>query len=433
MNPFLETLLDTPLDDTYRGVPPGEATVALRAVATRQWQPRSGNMALPVLTMDEAAFAHNVEQIFGYVRSHGAALAPHAKTPMSPQIVQRLLDAGAWGATVANLQQAAVLLRAGVRRLMLGNEIGGAASGARLGKLLAAYPDARMLMFADSADSVRSLAAAAGHAGRPVEVLVEVGGGRAGARDDAAVEAILEAVAAQGGKLALAGVATYEGAVATSDPAVTARQIAALMERAARAFQQVRALAPQAPLVFTAGGSAFFDQVTQAAKPLLAQDGNALLVLRSGAIFFHDHGTYERALRAMDARSGFEIDGQARHAAADFRPALRLWGEVLSRPEPGLAICGFGMRDVSYDQDLPVPLAAFRDGAPLPGWDPEGRVTRLNDQHAFLAISPDSALAPGDVVEFGISHPCTCLDHWRVFFGLDAEGRVQSAYRTFFG
>lgn len=433
MNPFLETLLDTPLDDTYRGVPPGEAAVALRAVATRQWQPRSGNMALPVLTMDEAAFAHNVEQIFGYVRSHGAALAPHAKTPMSPQIVQRLLDAGAWGATVANLQQAAVLLRAGVRRLMLGNEIGGAASGARLGKLLAAYPDARMLMFADSADSVRSLAAAAGHAGRPVEVLVEVGGGRAGARDDAAVEAILEAVAAQGGKLALAGVATYEGAVATSDPAVTARQIAALLERAARAFQQVRALAPQAPLVFTAGGSAFFDQVTQAAKPLLAQDGNALLVLRSGAIFFHDHGTYERALRAMDARSGFEIDGQARHAAADFRPALRLWGEVLSRPEPGLAICGFGMRDVSYDQDLPVPLAAFRDGAPLPGCDPEGRVTRLNDQHAFLAISPDSALAPGDVVEFGISHPCTCLDRWRVFFGLDAEGRVQSAYRTFFG
>lgn len=433
MNPFLETLLDTPLDDTYRGVPPGEAAVALRAVATRQWQPRSGNMALPVLTMDEAAFAHNVEQIFWYVRSHGAALAPHAKTPMSPQIVQRLLDAGAWGATVANLQQAAVLLRAGVRRLMLGNEIGGAASGARLGKLLAAYPDARMLMFADSADSVRSLAAAAGHAGRPVEVLVEVGGGRAGARDDAAVEAILEAVAAQGGKLALAGVATYEGAVATSDPAVTARQIAALMERAARAFQQVRALAPQAPLVFSAGGSAFFDQVTQAAKPLLAQDGNALLVLRSGAIFFHDHGTYERALRAMDARSGFEIDGQARHAAADFRPALRLWGEVLSRPEPGLAICGFGMRDVSYDQDLPVPLAAFRDGAPLPGCDPEGRVTRLNDQHAFLAISPDSALAPGDVVEFGISHPCTCLDRWRVFFGLDAEGRVQSAYRTFFG
>ena len=127
---------------------------------------------------------------------------------MSPQIVQRLLDAGAWGATVANLQQAAVLLRAGVRRLMLGNEIGGLASGARLGRLLAAYPDARLLAFADSADTVRALAAAAGEAGRPVDVLVEVGGGRAGARDAAGVRAILDAVQAQGGKLSLAGVAT---------------------------------------------------------------------------------------------------------------------------------------------------------------------------------------------------------------------------------
>ncbi|WP_258130408.1 alanine racemase [Achromobacter anxifer] len=433
MNPFLETLLDTPLDDTYRGIPPGEPALPLRAVASRRWQPRNGDMALPVLTLDEAAFAHNVERIFQYARSHGAALAPHAKTPMSPQIVQRLLDAGAWGATVANLQQAAVLLRAGVTRLMLGNEIGGTASGARLGKLLAAYPDARLLAFADSAATVRSLAAAAAQAGRPVEVLVEVGGGRAGARDDAAVAAILDAIREQDDKLALAGVATYEGAVASSDAALTATNIAALMERAARAFRQVRALAPQAPLVFTAGGSAFFDQVTQAAQPWLAEDGNAQLVLRSGAIFFHDHGTYQRALQAMDARAGFQVDGQARNAATDFRPALRLWGEVLSRPEPGLAICGFGMRDVSYDQDLPAPLAAFRDGAPLAGWDAQARVTRLNDQHAFLAIAPDSALAPGDVIEFGISHPCTCLDRWRVFFGLDVDGRVQSAYRTFFG
>ncbi|RIJ02679.1 amino acid deaminase [Achromobacter sp. K91] len=433
MNPFLETLLDSPLDDTYRGIPPGEPAVPLRGVAARGWQPRSGNMALPVLTLDEAAFAHNVEQIFQYARSHGAALAPHAKTPMSPQIVQRLLDAGAWGATVANLQQAAVLLRAGVTRLMLGNEIGGAASGARLGKLLAGYPHARLLAFADSADTVRSLAAAAAEAGRPVEVLVEVGGGRAGARDDAAVAAILAAIREQGDKLALAGVATYEGAVASSDAALTASNIAALMERAARAFKEVRALAPHAPLVFTAGGSAFFDHVTQAAKGWLFEDGNAQLVLRSGAIFFHDHGTYQRALQAMDARAGFLVDGQARNAATDFRPALRLWGEVLSRPEPGLAICGFGMRDVSYDQDLPAPLAAFRGGAALPGWDTQARVTRLNDQHAFLAIAPDSELAPGDVIEFGISHPCTCLDRWRVFFGLDADGRVQSAYRTFFG
>ena len=131
-----------------------------------------------------------------------------------------------------------MLLRAGVRRLMLGNEIGGLASGARLGQLLAAYPDARLLAFADSADTVRALAAAAGEAGRPVDVLVEVGAA-APARDAAGVRAILDAVQAQGGKLSLAGVATHEGAVASSDPEATRRNIAALMARAIDALHQV--------------------------------------------------------------------------------------------------------------------------------------------------------------------------------------------------
>eukprot|EP01083_Nonionella_stella_P246658 856058_1 len=92
----------------------------------------------------------------------------------------------------------------------------------------------------------------------------------------------------------------------------------------------------------------------------------------------------------MDQRAGFEFGGE-RHSAADFQPALRLWGEVLSRPEPGLAICGFGMRDVSYDQDLPTPLAAYRDGRPVAGWNADAaRVAKLNDQHAFLALPADS-------------------------------------------
>jgi len=433
MSPFLDALLDSSLDDSIRGVPPGTAPLRLRDVGAQGWRPAAGDMALPVLTLDEEAFAANRDLILAYARQHGVALAPHAKTPMAPQIAAGLVEAGAWGATVANLQQAAVLLRAGVTRLILGNEIGGVASGRRLGALLATHPDADLRAFADSPAAVATLAAAARTAGRPVAVLVEVGAGRGGARDRAAVDAILAAVREHPGLLVLDGVATYEGAVATSDPAQTAANIAALMERTAEAFALVRALAPDRPLLLTAGGSAFFDMVVAALAPVAKADGNATLVLRSGAIFFHDHGTYERALGALDARQGFACGGAT---AADFRPALRLWAEVLTRPEPGLAICGFGMRDSSFDQDLPRPLRIHRDGVALPA---DGlRVTRLNDQHAFVAVpaGPDLAgqdLAVGDIVEFGISHPCTCIDRWRVLFGLDADGRVSRAYRTFFG
>ncbi|GGF50355.1 amino acid deaminase [Aliidongia dinghuensis] len=435
MHAFIADTLDGPLDDTVRGVPPGTTPMKLRDVAYCGWHPARGEMSLPVLTLDEAAFTANRELLLAYVRSHGAALAPHAKTPMAPQLTADLISAGVWGITVANLQQATVMLRAGIKRLLLANEIGGIASGRRLGALLAAYPDVDVRIFADSPEAVATLAVAATEANRSaLPVLVEVGIGRGGARDAATVEQIIAAVQAADGRLALGGIATYEGAAASADPIATRQAIEALMTRALDAFARVRERVPTAPLLFSAGGSAFFDLVVGAASAPIAADGNATLLLRSGALFFHDHGTYDRALRAMDERQGFVVNGIVRSAATSFRPALRLWGEVLSRPEPGLAILGFGMRDVSFDQDLPRPLAAYRDGAPVDGFDPDhARVAKLNDQHAFLAVSDNSPLAVGDVLEFGISHPCTCLDRWRVLFGLDPDGRVRTAYRTFFG
>ena len=56
----------------------------------------------------------------------------------------------------------------------------------------------------------------------------------------------------------------------------------------------------------------------------------------------------------------------------------------------------------------------------------------LSDQHAYLRLDPGSALAPGDLVCLGISHPCTTLDKWRVIPVLDEQDRVIDAVHTFF-
>ena len=55
----------------------------------------------------------------------------------------------------------------------------------------------------------------------------------------------------------------------------------------------------------------------------------------------------ERGLAALDGRSGFELSGETISASRGFKPVLRVWAEVLSRPEPDLAICGMGLRDVA--------------------------------------------------------------------------------------
>lgn len=429
---FLSRWESQRLSTTTRGIPLVDG-LPIEEIAGQDWQPCRGDLALPALTLDEAAFAANRDLFLRWCRSAGVAVAPHAKTPMSPELARSLREAGAWGTTVANIQQAAVLLASGERRLLLANEIGGLAAGRRLGALLGAYPGVEFHAFADSPAAVAALAEAARIAGRrELSVLVELGAGRTGARDRAAVEATIAAVLAADGLL-LGGVATYKGAVATPDADETMRAIAALMERTIEAFALVRHAAPGRPLIISAGGSAYFDVVARALAPSAQADGNASVLLRSGALFFADHGIYARAFAELDRRGGLVIDG-ARHSAAEgFQPALKLWAEVLSRPEAGLAIAGFGMRDASFDQGLPLPLRVFRDGVAQQGLAETLSVTRLNDQHAFLSVAPDGTLAVGDIIAFGISHPCTCLDRWRVILGLDAGGIVTRALPTQFG
>ena len=288
----------------------------------------------------------------------------------------------------------------------------------------------------NSVDAVNALAAAwRGNTElAPLHVLVELGAGRAGARTTAQAEAIADAIGAADGRLLIAGVATYEGAAAQPEPGRTDAVISGLLAMTADMFLRLRArVGAGSPLIVTAGGSVFFDKVVAALSPVAFGDGNATLVLRSGAIFFHDHGTYDRSLGALDARKGFAIGGVSASARHSFRPALRLWAEVLSRPEPGLVICGMGMRDVSFDQGFPTLLTVFRAGKPLPMPAARAEVIKLNDQHAFLSIAPSDDIAVGDVVEFGISHPCTCLDRYRVIFGVDPTGHVRHAFPTWFG
>jgi D-serine deaminase-like pyridoxal phosphate-dependent protein len=102
----------------------------------------------------------------------------------------------------------------------------------------------------------------------------------------------------------------------------------------------------------------------------------------------------------------------------------------VSRPEPGLALLSAGRRDAGFDAGLPKPLRVIRRGGGAA--DLDGEVTVLNDQHAYLELDPDAALAPGDLICLGISHPCTTLDKWRLIPVLDDEDHITDVVHTFF-
>lgn len=419
------------LTEIYRGIPTGTST-PLEDVSSLGLEPASGNMPLPALTLDEEKFRANVKLMLDYCSSNGLLIAPHAKTPMAPGLAKQIIAAGAWGVSVANIQQAAVMLSHGIRRLILANEVGGRKSGERLGALLARYPDAECLAFADSPACIDALAAASAVSNKPMSVLLELGAGRAGIRNLASLQALASYAQQRADSIAIKGIAAYEGSAEAATEKLKTDKIRELLKLAMHGARFVKQELGLDEVIVSAGGSSYFDLVCDAAAQ--AELPGLVTILRSGAIFFFDHGTYEQSFQRLRNRA----DGLTRESTLSntkFSPALRVWAEILSNPEPGLYICGMGKRDVSHDIDLPRPLAFYRDGRTL-GVDPTHTgfsITQLNDQHAFLhASSQAPELRPGDVVEFGISHPCTCIDKWRLILGI-REGRVASAYKTYFG
>jgi D-serine deaminase-like pyridoxal phosphate-dependent protein len=217
-------------------------------------------------------------------------------------------------------------------------------------------------------------------------------------------------------------VEAFEGVLGSATLGETLDGVDAFMERLANLARELdhRGLLDELDEVLvTAGGSAFFDRVVSGLGGLELRRP-VRLVLRSGCYVTHDSGHYER-LSPFGARAQ---DGD------HLLPALEAWGAVVSRPEPELAIVGFGKRDVPYDLELPVPeLVRRRSGAlePLEG----ATVTALNDQHAFVDTG-GARLEVGDWIGCGVSHPCTAFDKWSALPLVDEDYAVVGVARTYF-
>ena len=174
-------------------------------------------------------------------------------------------------------------------------------------------------------------------------------------------------------------------------------------------------------VIVSAGGSVFMDQAVEHLNHPWRVDRPVRTVIRAGSYAFHDWDALE-AESALGARG---TDG------ARLTPSLELWSTVLSRPEPELAVAGFGKRDAALDIRLPTPVALARDGVRWP-LAYEASVTALNDQHALVRVDPRSDLRPGDLLGCDVSNPCTSIDRWRILPLVDVAYTVTSAIVTFF-
>jgi len=430
----LEELRDTELTATVKGMPYVETPVKLRDVASMRWNLLAGDLPIPVATLDRVSLLSNSRWMRSFTERHGVRICPHGKTTMAPQLFELQLDDGAWGITVASVQQMRVCRRFGIRRILMANQLVGEPEMRAVFREINCDPDFDFYCLVDSEQNVRDLHRVARDfpLERPLQVLIEGGvrGGRAGYRDVSDALALARLLADFRPQLALCGVEGFEGiieAAGQQGPESRVddflRSLATLLDR----MIDLGLIADRVPIL-SIGGSIYFDLAATDPK-VQALRNCCTVVLRSGCYLTHDSGMLTENLQRVRARTEDPLLSDAA-----FRPALHVWGRIQSMPEPGLAILNVGKRDVSYDVDLPVAEKWFRPGVhALPvaiTW--EVRTTQINDQHTFLRIPAESALRIGDVVALGVSHPCTTFDKWKLLYLVNDEYDVVDGILTFF-
>lgn len=428
--------MDFTLDHHCKSYPFHRGATLASALASKNWNVLADDLSFPLAVIREDALAHNLAWMQAFAERKGVWLAPHGKTPMSPQLCQRQLAAGAWGLSFATVFQARMGVAAGARRIIIANQVLADADLDGLAALLSAHADLRIWFLVDSLAQLALIEdwAERRHHGKALDVLLEMGipGQRTGCRDLTQALGLARALGAAKA-VRLGGVECYEGGLATCNSEHDSAAVTALVRRVIEVVQACHRealwnLEADDEVLISAGGSAVFDLVIPLLQVRLEGARPVRGVLRSGCYLTHDHGNYHRFMAQMEKREGL---------GGSLKAALCVWSLVQSVPEPGLALLTCGRRDISYDREMPIPTLfaakGQREAVPAPlGWT----VSALNDQHAYLRFDPtdpaEGAVQVGNRVALGISHPCTTFDKWRWMPLVDSDWTLTGAISTAF-
>jgi D-serine deaminase-like pyridoxal phosphate-dependent protein len=332
----------------------------------------------PALVVDLDQLEANIARIAAATRAAGVAWRPHFKGIKIPAISHKAIAAGAIGITCAKLGEAEVAAAAGIRDILIANQIVGAPKIERLARL---RRSADVMCAVDDAGNVAALGAAAMRAGAALRVLIEVDIGmhRAGVLPGAPVVALAKTIAATPG-LVFAGVMGWEAqAVGIADAAEKQRVVKAAIAELVGSAQACAAAGLPCAIVSCGG--------TGTIKYTMHEPG--VTEIQAGGGMFSDM----RYTTSMHA---------------DLTPALTVLAGVTSRPTPTRIICDAGRKTYSADGVNPKPLGI-------------GSVARMgfSAEHTTIELDAPSA-TPGiaDKIEFIVGYGDTTVHLHDVLYGV---------------
>jgi len=347
----------------------------------------------PALLIDLDKMEVNIQTMADYFTTVNAMLRPHVKTHKTPIISHKQIAAGAIGVTCAKLGEAEAVIHAGVRDVLIANQVVGSHKIARLINLAR---HSEIMVAVDNPQNVRDISEAAAAKGVTVRMLVEVNVGmnRCGVESGKPALELAKQIR-QSPNLKFEGLMGYEGhTVAKPD----------LKEREANVREAMQHLID--------------------AKHYLEKHGVEVSIMSGGGT-----GTFNITggipeMTEVQAGSYIFMDSTYRNVEGvgeQFDCSLSVLATVVSRPAPDRVIVDTGLKVLAKEFGIPQPIG-------ITGVE----MTGLSEEHGTLKFvgqvsDADVLLTPGDKIEILPTHCCTTVNLHDRYYGI-RNGIVESEW-----
>ena len=349
----------------------------------------------PALVVDLDVMERNLSQMAEYCRLHNLRLRPHTKTHKIPELARKQIESGAVGITVAKLGEAEVMLKAGLKDLLIAFPIVGPTKTHRLADLA---QRATITVSLDSEEAARGISAACSERASGVGVLVELdaGFGRCGVANETDALALAQKISSLRG-LEFKGLMFFPGhfGVSPAQRAVLRRQVNELLDRCLETL----ARADLTPEIVSGGStpsryeSEFFHGVNE---------------VRPGTYIFNDRSTVGVSAATVDDC------------------ALSVLVTVVSTSVSGRAVIDGGSKTFSSD----TYHAEHGRGFGILKEDARADIERLSEEHGHLNVTQsDRKYTVGERLMVIPNHVCTTVNMHDEIYGVRGE-EVETVWQV---
>jgi D-serine deaminase-like pyridoxal phosphate-dependent protein len=340
----------------------------------------------PALLIDLPTMEKNIQTMAQFFRGAKAKLRPHVKLHKgTPALAQLQVGEGTVGVTCAKLSEAEAVATAGIRDILIANQIVGSS---KIRRLMALAKDANVIVAVDDDDNISQLSQAAASSGIKLRVLVEVniGNNRCGVAPLGPALELARVVYASPG-LTFSGLMGYDGHCKRETDA---------------SIREVKALEANQLLVDT--------------RNYIERAGLDVEIVSASGTFTYKFACELEGITEIQAGTYLLMDtGFRDRGVTDFECALTVLATVISRPSwveaSDLAILDVGRKGIDLHYGLPTVKS------------PSGcELFSMAQEHGMMRLNADAqGLRVGDKVELWVRDANGTINMYEKFYAIRKE------------